>query len=110
MPAKKNRNPSDRYSDTMPGFEAGGAGGCDPVGPTSRPVPSAVLAGFGAGAGGGGGKGKAGEGSGEKEDFPTRGEACEVAGAFGAVLFCEVELLEWRVEPEDEDEELPCES
>lgn len=72
MPAKKNRIPSDRYSDKMPGLV--GAGGCDPVGPTNRPVPSAVLAGFGAGAGGGG-KGKAGEGKGEKEDLPTRGEA-----------------------------------
>jgi hypothetical protein len=74
VPAKKNRNPSDRYSDKMPGFDEDDAGGCDPVGPTSRPVPSAVLAGFGAGAGGGG-KGKAGEGKGEKEDLPTRGEA-----------------------------------
>lgn len=93
VPAKKNRIPSDRYSDKMPGFEALVEGGWDPVGPTNRPVPSAVLAGFGAGAGGGG-KGNAGEGKGEKEDLPTRGEACDVAGAFGAAFEAVAELLE----------------
>lgn len=94
----------------MPGFEdaAVDAGGWEPVGPTSLPVPSAVLAGFGAGAGGGG-KGNAGEGKGEKEDLPTRGEACDVAGAFGAACEELLVLVECKVEPEQEDE-WPCES
>lgn len=80
VPAKKNLNPSDRYSEMMPGFvvvvvvedEAGESP--DVKGEASRLEPSLDRAGDG-------GKGKAGEGNGEKEDLPTRGEP-----GFGAVF------------------------
>lgn len=94
VPAKKNRIPSDRYSEMMPGFvavvvvaeeeEAGESPDVD--GDASRLDPSVDRAGKG-------GNGKAGEGNGEKEDLPTRGDPAAVG--FGAEFEAEDDDAEW---------------